>query len=444
MKKRRQFDRLFQGRLYHEPAASQRFDIVAEVAISPARRATFEALLRVERDAAYSDAVLHSHLLDDLDRRGRALVTEIVMGCLRRRGELDFLLSGRLSKPVRSLDIEVRTALRIGAYQLRCMAHVSAGAAVSDSVDLVKAARKRSAAGLVNAVLRNLPEALSIEESARHSHPDWLTDRWRTNLGEAALQQFLRANICRPPTYVRLTSGANGPDTIKELTIKELGSEGVALDPTAVENAFRVSGGNVSNSRAARDGRLVVQGLGSQLVAPLLSVEAGHRVLDLCSAPGGKARQLAEVAPVVAADRHAHRLRTMRALGAKGLRLLSLDAEHPLPFRAQFDRVLVDAPCSGTGTLARNPEIKWRLKPSDLDELHARQVKILSNALDVVAPNGRLIYSTCSLEPEENEHVVAEVLDNRSQSSSHKVLDRLPGRDAGDGFQAWLISRNEG
>ena len=411
---------------------------MAEVAIPPARRATFEALLRVERDAAYSDAVLHSHLLDDLDRRGRALVTEIVMGCLRRRGELDFLLSGRLSKPVRSLDIEVRTALRIGAYQLRCMTHVSPGAAVSDSVELVKAARKRSTAGLVNAVLRNLPEALSIEESARHSHPDWLTDRWRTNLGEAAIQQFLRANICRPPTYVRLTNGANGPDTIKELR-----SEGIALDPTAVANAFRVSSGNVSNSQAAKDGRLVVQGVGSQLVAPLLSVEADHRVLDLCSAPGGKARQLAEVAPVVAADRHTHRLRTMRALGAKGLRVLSLDAEHPLPFRVQFDRVLVDAPCSGTGTLARNPEIKWRLKPSDLDELHARQVKILSNALDVVAPNGRLIYSTCSLEPEENEHVVAEVLDNRSQWSSHKVLDRLPGRDAGDGFQAWLISRNE-
>ena len=424
--------------MYHEPAAHQRFDIVAEVAISPARRATFEALLRVERDAAYSDAVLHSHLLDDLDRRGRALVTEIVMGCLRRRGELDFLLASRLSKPVQSLDIEVRTALRIGAYQLRCMAHVSAGAAVSDSVELVKAARKRSAAGLVNAVLRNLPDALSIEESARHSHPDWLTDRWRTNLGEAALEQILRANICRPHSYVRLTNGANAADVIKQLT-----SEGITLDPTAVANAFRVSSGNVSNSRAARDGRLVVQDLSSQLVAPLLAADADHRVLDLCSAPGGKARKLAEVGPVVAADRHAHRLRTMRALGAKGLRLLSLDAEHPLPFRAQFDRVLVDAPCSGTGTLARNPEIKWRLKPSDLVELHARQVKILSNALDVVALNGRLIYSTCSLEAEENEHVVAEVLDNRSQWSSHKVLDRLPGRDDGDGFQAWLISRNE-
>ncbi len=424
--------------MYHEPSAIQRFDIVAKVAISPARRAAFEALLRVERDTAYSDAVLHSRLLDDIDTRGRALATEIVMGCLRRRGELDFLLASRLSKPVGSLDIEVRTALWIGAYQLRCMAHVSPAAAVSDSVELVKAARKRSAAGMVNAVLRNLPEALSQEESAQHSHPNWLRDRWSRNLGEAATERLLAANLCRPPTYLRLTKGADRPGTIEGLT-----AEGLSVDPVDVPNAFRVIGGDVSKTRAFRDAQLVVQDLSSQLVAPLLSVEPGDRVLDVCSAPGGKARQVAELTSVVAADRYVHRLRTLRRLGHEGLRLLSLDAERPLPFRAQFDRVLVDAPCSGTGTLARNPEIKWRLIRRDLDELHARQVNILRNALDVAAPNGRLVYSTCSLEPEENEHVVAEVLDKASNWCSQKVLDRLPGRDAGDGFQAWIISRND-
>ncbi len=412
--------------------------MVTAVAIFPARRTAFDLLLRVERGAAYSDELLHSPLLDRLGIRARALVTELVMGCLRRRGELDFLLTKRLRKAVESLDLEVRTALRMGAYQLRCMDRVPPGAAVSDSVELVKMARKRSAAGLVNAVLRNLPASPADEEGARRSHPDWLRTRWEKKFGRSACQKLLAANICRPPAYVRAAKDFDLVDMTRELT-----ENGLALEPTGFQNAFKVAGDSVSNTRAVHDGRLIVQDLSSQLVVPLLSVKPGHRVLDICAAPGGKARQLAEeVGGIVASDRSGRRLQTLRRLGSSGLRILALNAKHSLPFRIDFDRIRVDAPCSGTGTLARNPEIKWRLKPADLSDLQAWQLRILRRALDVLSPSGRLIYSTCSLEPEDNEHVIDQVLAERTAWTSRKVFDRLPGRDAGDGFQAWLICRD--
>ncbi len=392
----------------------------------------------MERDAAHADELLHSPLLGRLDARACALATEIVMGCLRRRGEMDFLLAQRLRKAVASLDVEVRTALRMGAYQLRCMERMQPAAAVSASVELVKAARKRSAAGLVNAVLRNLPAPAAGEDGARRSHPDWLRIRWEKKFGLRACRKLLAANIRRPPVYVRAAKGVDLASVAQELAEK-----GLTLEPTGFAHAFRVSGGSVADTRAVRDGRLFVQDLSSQLVVPLLSVKPGHRVLDLCAAPGGKARQLAEaVGGVTASDRSLHRLRTLRRLGSRGLRILALDAERPLPFRAGFDRILVDAPCSGTGTLARNPEIKWRLQPADLHDLQERQARILGSALDILLPHGRLVYSTCSLEPEDNEQVLDRVLAERTAWTCRKALDRLPGRDAGDGFQAWLICRN--
>ena len=409
--------------------------MLTQVAASAARRAAFDILLRVERDAAWAGELLHSPRLDPLDGRARALVTELVMGCLRRRGEMDFLLEKKLPRPAAALDLEVRAALRLGAYQLRCMDRLSAAAAVSASVELVKTARKRSAAGLVNAVLRNLPPLPPGEDGARLSHPEWLRARWRRQFGADACRKLLAANVRRPPVYVRAVKGADVA-RIK----RETAAEGTALEPAGAPRAFRAAGGNAAHTQAFRRGRLVAQDLSSQMVAPLLAVKPGQRVLDLCAAPGGKARQLAEEADwAAAADRSLPRLRTLRRLGSRGLRLLALDAERPLPFRAAFDRILVDAPCSGTGTLARNPEIKWRLQPADLDDLQARQTRILRRALDALSPSGRLVYATCSLEPEENEQVVERVLAERAGRTCRKALDRLPGRDAGDGFQAWLI-----
>lgn len=401
-----------------------------------ARRLAFGLLLRVERDGAYSDELLHSKRLADIGPRERAFVTKTVLGCLRRQGELDHLIAAKMSRPVGSLDTEVLTALRLGAYQMRHLDGIPNHAAVSESVELVKRARKASAAGLVNAVLRHLPAAPDEGDSELLCHPDWLLRRWRKAFGDSKCRALLQANLRQPATYFRLR-----PPTDSASVLGRLKSVGVLAEPTDLAHTYRLSGGSVPDARKVAGDVLVFQDISSQRVGALLADSPGSPVLDLCAAPGGKSRLLAETSTVVAGDRRLKRLQTMRRLGCRGIDMLALDAEHPLPFRRKFERILVDAPCSGTGTLARNPEIKWRLKPQDLDSLSARQERILDNALDALAPAGQLVYATCSLEPEENEHVVAKAVARRPGWQACKALSTVPGTDPGDGFQAWRIRR---
>ena len=393
-------------------------------------------LLRVERDAAFADELLHSDRLAALEDRERALVTALVMGCLRRRGELDHAVSGRLRKPLQSLDPEVRVALRLGAYQLRYMRSIPAHAAVSETVELVKGSGKRSAAGLANAVLRRLPPPPPPDQAARLSHPDWLVRRWRSSLGQQDCDTLLAANLQQPSAYFRIPPPAS-PETVLRL----LSRAGLVAEPTTLPRAFRLAAGSAAAAAEASEGAVAFLDINSQRVAESLEVRPGCDVLDACAAPGGKTRILAERSPVTAADRSFHRLKAVRRLGCRGIRLLQMDAERAFPFVTRFDRILVDAPCSGTGTLARNPEIMWRLRPADLDDLQARQIRILTNASEVLSPGGLLVYSTCSLEPEENEHVVRAALRNRPGWTARRVLATLPGKDRGDGFQAWRIER---
>ena len=395
----------------------------------------FEVLLCVERDGAYSDELLHSKRLAGLGVRAKAFITRAVLGCLRRQGELDHLIAGRACRPVASLDTEVLIALRLGAYQLRHMDGIPDHAAVSESVALVKQARKVSASGLVNAILRHLPAAPPEEECERLSHPDWLLQRWLKSFGDSKCRALLQANLRQPATYFRLRS----PDPSSVLD--RLSRVGVSAEPTDLEFTYRLAKGSVPHIRKVAGDDLVFQDISSQRVGALLAGSPGSPVLDLCAAPGGKSRQLAETVAVVAGDRRMKRLQAMRRLGNRRIQLLALDAEHPLPFRRRFDRILVDAPCSGTGTLARNPEIKWRLKPQDLDSLSARQERILENAMDALAPCGQLVYATCSLEPEENQHLVAKAVARRPGWNATKALSTIPGTDEGDGFQAWRIRR---
>ena len=406
------------------------------VAVPEARRLAFDLLLRVERDGAYSDELLHSRRLAGIDARAKAFVTKTVLGCLRRQGELDHLIAAKTSRSVGAMDAEVLTALRLGAYQMHHMDGIPDHAAVSQSVELVKQARKGSAAGLVNAVLRRLPPVPPTAESARLCHPDWLLRRWQNEFGADTCEALLRANLQQPATYFRLRPAADAAAVLARLE-----SAGVSAEPTDLARAYRLAKGNVPAARQAAGDALVFQDINSQRVAELLANSPGSPVLDVCAAPGGKSRQLAEGGAVVAGDRRVKRLHAMRRLGSRGIQLLALDAEHPLPFRRQFDRILVDAPCSGTGTLARNPEIKWRLEPDDLNSLSARQGRIVENAMDALAPGGQLVYATCSLEPEENQHVVAKAVAARAGWKASKALSTIPGTDPGDGFQAWRILR---
>lgn len=345
--------------------------------MSPARRVAFDVLRKVESGGYASDLLLAQTA--GLDSRDAGLASEIVFGVLRYRAQLDYLIehfAGRRPK----LDPEVRIALRMGVYQLRYLERVPPHAAVAESVELVKRARKTSAAGLVNAVLRRVnrdPVAWPTRE-IELSCPEWLLARWERHYGAEAARAIALAALAEPEKYTR-------------------------------------------------GGRM--QDIGSQTIVPLLGLRAGQSFLDLCAAPGNKTAQALEAGVrAVACDVHHHRLAEMKGIGAD---LLVVDGTGPLPFARAFDRILVDAPCSGTGTLGRNPEIKWKLRPEDLPDLQTRQQALLENAKAVLASGGVLVYATCSLEPEENQEVAG------------PGIERLPGRDAGDGFFAAVIKSDK-
>ena len=372
------------------------------------------------------------------------------MGVVRWRSALDEEITQTSSQAVSKLDLEVLTALRLALYQLRKLDRIPARAAIHESVELVKRARKRSAAPFVNAVLRKLAAAplphpsTSPEESfaspeslARAlAHPLWLVERWVRAYGLAAAHQICQYDQSVPATAIRLRDPAAEND---------LRAEGIDLAPGALlASARRVSTANISPARAA--GQAVIQDEASQLVAAL--VGRGSRILDGCAAPGGKTLAMADSNPdatITAVELHPHRARLLQKLlrsaaaspaaRPHNIQIITADLQ-TAPLHATFDRVLVDVPCSGTGTLARNPEIKWRLQPEDLEDLRARQLAILRSALTQVAPGGRLIYSTCSLEKAENENVVEEAL---KQNSSFRLLDVRPELDRleAEGVLTW-------
>lgn len=370
-----------------------------------ARSIAFQVLLRVQEGAWASEALLAASA--GLDSREAGLASELVFGCLRRQLQLDYLIT-LLPGAGRKLDPEVRIALRLGVYQIRYMDRIPAHAAVSESVDLVKQARKRSAAPFVNAVLRKVHRnpVEWPDRATELSCPAWLLERWETHYGEETAASIARAFLEKPEKYFRAPSGL---------------PEGVEAEPAGIPGSYRLIAGHIDRA----------QDIGSQSIVPLLDLRSGLSFLDLCAAPGGKTAQALESGvEAFACDLHWQRL---RQVNLPGCRRVTLDGTQPLPFRRRFDRILVDAPCSGTGTLGRNPEIKWRIQPEDLTQLQARQKALLRNALPLLEPGGRLVYSTCSLEPEENERVI------ESLANHWEIHRRIPGVDAGDGFFAAVL-----
>jgi len=350
--------------------------------VSPARQVAFDVLRKVHAGGYASDILLKYSA--KLDSRDAGLASEIVFGCQRYQAQLDHVIE-RLRGG--SLDTEVRIALRMGIYQLRYLERVPSHAVVGESVELVKRAKKSSASGLVNAVLRKVDRQPIAwpDWSIELSTPEWLLEKWERQFGAETTEKIARQFLKPAETYIAST------------------------------------------------GR--IQDIGAQSIVALLDLKKGQTFLDLCAAPGNKTAQALEYGVrAVACDLHWHRLEQLHDLNCS---LVVLDATQPLPFQAKFDRILVDAPCSGTGTLGRNPEIKWRLQPSDLIDLHRKQVFILRNAIEHLKPGGRLVYSTCSLEEEENRLVIETV------RRRWRVVERLPGRDEGDGFFAAVLTSEE-
>src|SRR5450759_1442061 len=406
------------------------------MAVSPARATAFEILLRVEREESYAAELLHSARLVKLSSRDHGLATELVMGVLRWQSLLDQRLAAASSQKLERLDGEVLAALRLGVYQLQFLSRVPARAAIFESVELVKAARKRSAASFVNAVLRTIagaaaedifaeigksPDSITLAQNA--AHPPWLVARWTKHFGLEATRQICAHNQTVPGTAIHIHDDQSNDDQSNDdQSDAELAEAGVQLSPGRLLSAARrVLSGDVTATRAYQEGRASIQDEASQLVA--LLVGRGETILDCCAAPGSKTALLARRNPhakVFATELHPHRARLLQNLSRlPNVHVVAADARH-LPFAHAFDRILADVPCSGTGTLARNPEIKWRLKAEDLHDLQSRQVAILKSVLAQLAIGGRLVYSTCSLEREENEAVVAAALDGTAE---FKVVD---------------------
>jgi len=396
--------------------------------ISPARTIAFDILWRVGVEGSYASDLLHNALGARTIAADASLATEITLGVLRWQRLLDCQLDTYLKVPASRLDPEVAVTLRMGLYQLRFLDRVPAHAAVHESVELAKRCGKVSAASLVNAVLRRasrnprrpVEEFLGSDRNPAerlaiiHSHPTWMVERWLGRFGEERTIALLESNNRPANMACRLNAAVTDAEIQAELRAQNLETQPGKL----LARAWIVRGGSLSQTDAMQQGRISIQDEASQLIPLLLGVEPGQTVLDVCSAPGGKTILLAQAAGpggrVFATDLHMHRLRSMRTqlerCGAANVTLVALDGTQALPFSRKFDRILVDAPCSGTGTLARHPEIRWRLRPDDLEKLHREQAGLLRPALEALAPGGRLVYSTCSLEREENDDVVDEVL----------------------------------
>jgi 16S rRNA (cytosine967-C5)-methyltransferase len=387
---------------------------------APARVAAWRTLVRVRAGATLADAV--SRERDGLDdARDRGLALDLATGVLRWRSALDAALGAASTRPIARVDPDVLDILRLGVYQFHHRDRLPAHAIVSDAVALTRLAGHTSAGGFVNAVLRRVAAgredappadaalaAAGVEALAtRFAHPDWLVSRWTARLGVEAAIAWMRFDNAPAPLTLRALPAAGSRDALAD----RLASAGVAVEPTRwAPEGLVVTAGNPLDDADRRG--FVVQDEASQVVGAYAAAWPARRRLDVCAAPGGKTLALWAAGGgglVVAGDRRPRRVRLLRETLARGgagaVPIVQHDAAGALPYRDVFDLVLVDAPCSGLGTLRREPDLKWRRAEADLVSMAALQRQMLHHAARVVAPGGVLIYATCSSEPDENDAV---------------------------------------
>lgn len=448
--------------------------------IAPARVAAYEVLRAVNGGAADLPHALAHHRTRLTDERDRALAGEIATGTLRWQGAFDRVIEQFTRRTIGRLDAEVVDVLRLSIFQLLHLDRVPASAIVDDAVDLTKRAGKKSAAPLVNAVLRRVsrerdtlplpvrPADPSNREAALDylaitlSHPRWLAARWLDRYGFDAAEMWLRFNNSPAALTLRVNTLKTTTADLREL----LRQHDVETEPAAfAADGLVVTSGNPLLTPIADRGLFFVQDEASQLVASFVDAAPQDRVLDACASPGGKTIAIAarqgDRGVIVASDVRGRRLdllaRTVAASGAASVRLVQADAA-ALPFREEFDWVLLDAPCSGLGTIRRDPDLRWRRAESELRDLSASQQRMLIETARVLRPGGRIVYATCSSEPEENEEVVAAVVGSGLvRPESPKGLDpavrdrvvnaaghlrTLPFRDGLEAFFAAVLTRS--
>jgi 16S rRNA (cytosine967-C5)-methyltransferase len=426
--------------------------------IAPARVAAYEVLHAVNArrtDLPHALAAARTRLADERDR---ALAGEIATGTLRWQGAFDHIVQAMSGRPLSRFDAEVLDILRLTMFQLLHLDRVPASAAVDDAVSLTRRAGKRSAAPLVNALLRRvsrerrrlpLPErpadssnrAAALDYLSRTlSHPRWLAARWLDRYGLDSAESWMLFN--NNPAL--LTLRANTLKTSVAVLAHDLRVHGVEAEPCRfAPDGLVVRHGNPLATPLASKGLFILQDEASQLVSDVAAARPGERVLDACASPGGKtlgmAASMLDRGTIVATDLRGARVdllaRTVGQSGATVVRVMRADAAQPLPFAPRFDLVLLDAPCSGLGTIRRDPDIKWRRSDEHFSSLTAVQLRMLEQTAAVVRPGGRLVYATCSSEPEENEQMVSEFLTRHLEFSASPAIAPVPLVDAAGYFR---------
>lgn len=437
--------------------------------ISPARRAATETVLAVERRKRDLASALEHARRPLADPRDRALATEIAHGVFRWRGAIDYVLARHVHAGLDALAPAVLAALRTAAYQLVWLDRLPAHAVVNDAVELARALGQPHATGLVNAVVRRLPRSLGEAAlpaagspafwTATCSLPEWLARRWRARLGDRRAAVWAEFALHPPRPVLRVNTWR----VTREDAIATLADEGVIARVSASSpTALVIEAGEVGESRLLREGLAGIQDEASQLVAAVAGAQRGERVLDVCAAPGGKTLALwasaGADARLVAADRRPARVLLLRQAlahaGAHAIAVVEADAAEGVPFRPIFDCVLADVPCSGLGTIRRDPDIKWMRHETDLARMGATGLRILERAAGAVRPGGRVVFATCTTEPEENDEVVAAFLAGHPEFALERpgapslapFLDGLVVRTAPDlhgldGFFAAVLRR---
>lgn len=432
--------------------------------VSPARGCAYEVLLRVD-SGAWADRALQGEMRRrELSARDRALAMQLAYGAVQRQATLDHVVEQLSGRPAARLDAAVRVALRLGLYQLLFLERVPAHAAVTESVDLVKARAPR-AAGLVNAVLRRatreawrlvaaLDDATPEHAALKHSHPDWIARLWWEVLGPDDARALMATDNRAPEPVLRVNTLKTTPAALAAaLPVASHPADGLP-EALVLEEPFDAHG-----SPLHAEGHFMPQSRAAQAVARVLDPQPGERVLDLCAAPGGKTTHLAALmggeGAITAVERDARRAarltETARRMGATIVEVRRGDAAH-LDEREAYDRVLVDPPCSDLGTLALRPDARWRKQPEDLGRLATVQQGILRAGARALKPGGTLVYSTCTISPRENERLVEAFLAEHGDFALEdprdvaldlpvwehphvpRVLQTLPHRDGTDGF----------
>jgi 16S rRNA (cytosine967-C5)-methyltransferase len=420
----------------------------ARASVAPARVCAYTVLRRVFERGAYADRALQAEA-EALEARDRALAMRLAYGAVQRKGTLDHLLERLAERALARLQPHVLAALRLGLYELLFLERSPDYAVVADAVELAKA-RGGAGHGLVNAVLRRaaregpgLLQALSDrtpeQAAVKHSHPVWIARMWWAQLGAAQARALMSRD--NEPAEVALRANTlliDAPTLAAQLPVKTRTDRDVP-EALVLEGPFDVHGSPLWHA-----GAFLAQSRGAMLVARALAPRPGERVLDLCAAPGGKTTHLAALmeggGEVVAVERNPRRagalVRTARRLNAKNVRVEVSDAARQRPSREEFDRVLVDPPCSGLGTLQARADLRWRVTPEGLAEMAGTQAAILAAGARALRPGGVLVYSTCTISPTENERLIAAFLDSRPDFELDDLAGELPSFASGSSLHS--------